>query len=93
MDGPAESQEERPLFILQVQQVGLLPFQLVFRLGLLDVRVDVAAAVIIQIITTEPDNQIFNREKEEKQLSVNASINITIERDTGSGRNGDRKSS
>lgn len=53
MDGPAESQEERPLFILQVQQVGLLPFQLVFRLGLLDVRVDVAAAVIIQIITTE----------------------------------------
>lgn len=53
MDGPAESQEERPLFILQVQQVGLLPFQLVFRLGLLDVRVDVAAAyVIIQIITS-----------------------------------------
>lgn len=68
MDGPAESQEERPLFILQVQQVGFLPFQLVFRLGLLDVRVDVAAAyVIIQIIiTTQPDNQIFNSEKKKK---------------------------
>jgi hypothetical protein len=62
MDGSAESQEQRPLFILQVEQVGLLPFQLIFGLGLLDVRVDVAA-VIIKI--TPDTEQKFNRENEQ----------------------------
>jgi len=62
MDGSAESQEQRPLFILQVEQVGLLPFQLIFGLGLFDVRVDVAA-VIIKITPDTEKN--FNRENEQ----------------------------